>query len=276
MCEKFVLASDLQRIEARFNAHLDPNTVEISKLYAVSGGDNTYVITCQDPHQLQVFKFGMTPFYAKEPMNLLNARAEGDKNSVNDPGYNGSKAIFLKQAFRKPIQFQRCLVIADAYYEWSTQNKPYLVYLRNKKRPFAFAGLYDQWKNPDTKETVFSYTIITTTANPLLQSIGVKRMPVILSRSEEMEWIRASNHLSDVLGLLNAYPYEKMNAYPVSEMATMEGINDPSMLNPIGEKLLSEIKPIPVPREPAKEKHTFLTMEQRIQLSKPYNEAQKK
>ena len=271
MCKKFVLASDLQRIEPRFNAKLGPNIPEISKLSAVSEDDETYVITCQDPHLIQVFKFGMTPFYANTQMNLINARAEGDKNSTDNPDYIGSKAIFLKQPFRKPIQFQRCLVLADAYYEWSSQNKPYLVYLRNKKRPFAFAGLYDEWKNPATKETVFSFTIITTTANPMLQSIGVKRMPVILSRSEEMEWIRASNHLSDVLTFLNAYPYEKMNAYPVSEMINIEGINNPSMLNPTGEKLISEIKPVPVPRESAKEKHPFLTMEQRIQLSKPYN-----
>jgi len=41
MCEKFVLASDLQRIELRFNAKLDPNTPEIPKLYAVSEGDES-------------------------------------------------------------------------------------------------------------------------------------------------------------------------------------------------------------------------------------------
>jgi len=199
MCKKFVLASDLKWIEARFHASLCPNTAEVPKLYAVSEDDETYVITSQDPHKIQVFKFGMTPFFEHEPMNLINARAEGDKNSCNDPGYTGSNAIFLKPAFRKPIQFQRCLVIADAYYEWSDQNKPYLVYLQNKKRPFAFAGLYDQWINPDTKETVFSFAIITITANPLLQSLGVKRMPVILSRSEEIDWIKASNHLSKAL-----------------------------------------------------------------------------
>jgi len=241
MCKKFVLASDLKRIEPRFNAKLGPNTPEIPKLYAAAEGDETYVITSQDPHLIQVFKFGMTPFFAHESMNLINARAEVDKNSRNDSSYNGSNAIFLKPAFRKPIQFHRCLVIADAYYEWDNQNQPYLVFLQNKKRPFAFAGLYNEWENPDTKETIFSFTIITTTANPLLQSIGVKRMPVILSRSEEMEWIRASNHLSDVLNLLNAYPYEKMNAYPVSEKVNWKCNNDLSMVNPAGEKLLQEV-----------------------------------
>ena len=137
-------------------------------------------------------------------------------------------------------------MIADAYYEWSSQNKPYLVYLQNKNRPFAFAGIYDQWQNPDTKETVFSFAIITTTANPLLQSLGVKRMPVLLSRSEEIDWIKASNPLSDVLPLLAAYPYDKMNAHPVSDMINTTGVNGPALLKPIGEKLLKEIITVPL------------------------------
>jgi len=246
MCKKFVLASELQRIETRFNALLGPNTSEVPKHYAVSGGDGTYIITGQDPHLIQVFKFGMTPFYANEPMNLINARAEGDKNSSNDPDYNGSKAIFLQTAFKKPIQSQRCLVIADAYYEWSDQNKPYLVFLQNKSRPFAFAGLYDQWKHPESGEIIYSFTIITTAVNELLHSIGVKRMPVILSRSNETVWLKASNPLSEALRVLVAYPYDRMNAYPVSECVNWKSNNDPSMLNPVGDKLLKEIITVPL------------------------------
>ena len=87
MCKKFVLASDLQRIEPRFNARLGPDIAEIPKHYAVSGGDGTYVITSQEPHLIQVFKFGMTPFFAERPLNLINARAEGDKNGSDNPGY---------------------------------------------------------------------------------------------------------------------------------------------------------------------------------------------
>jgi len=124
-------------------------------------------------------------------------------------------------------------VIADAY-------QPYLVFLPDKNRPFAFAGIYDQWKDPESKEIVTSFAIITTVANSLLQSIGVKRMPVILSRSEETYWVKSSSHLSDALVLLNPYPAENMNAYPVSEMANIPGMNDPSMLNPVGEKLQKE------------------------------------
>ena len=71
-------------------------------------------------------------------------------------------------------------------------------------------------------------------------------MPIILSRSGETEWIKASNPLSEVLRLLSPYPYENMNAYPVSEMVNIPGGNDPSMLNPAGEKLLKEINQAPL------------------------------
>lgn len=137
-------------------------------------------------------------------------------------------------------------MIADVYYEWSGQNNPYLVFLRNKNRPFAFACIYDRWKDTVSKEIVTSFAIITTVANSLLQNIGVKRMPVILSRSEESYWVKSSNHLSDVLVLLNPYPAENMNAYPVSEMVNMEGVNDSTMLNPVGHKLEKEFVPMRV------------------------------
>lgn len=244
MCNKFILVSDLETIENRFNVRLETNILAIPKMFSVSCGDSSYIITSQNQNVIQIFNFGMTPSFSKEPLNLINARAEGDKNLNNDPNYNGSKSIFLKPAFMKQIQSQRCTVIADAYYEWSSQNKPYLVYLQNKNRPFSFAGIYDSWKNPESEEISYSFAIITTTANSLLQSIGVKRMPVILSRSNELQWIKSSKHLSDVLRLLVSYPSEKMNAYPVSDMVSIQGLNDPSMVNPIGEKLLIETSPV--------------------------------
>jgi len=243
MCRKFVIVSSLESIENRFNVRSDPDSAQIEKSYAVSCGDSAYVITTENPNSAALLQFGMTPYFATEPMNLINGRAEGNKNRKNDPFYNGSKSIFLHPAFKKPIQSQRCIVIADAYYEWSGQNKPYLVFLQNKNRPFGFAGIFDTWQNPESKEIVTSFAIITTTANSLLQTIGVKRMPVILSNSDESGWIKSSSHLSDILRLLVAYPSEKMNAFPVSELVNIHGFNDPSMLNPVGEKLITEINP---------------------------------
>ena len=65
MCRKFILVSTLDRVESRFGVRLNQNTIPIAESYCVSGGDSSYVITSEDPHELQVFKFGMTPYWAK-------------------------------------------------------------------------------------------------------------------------------------------------------------------------------------------------------------------
>ena len=56
-------------------------------------------------------------------MYLFNARAEGDRNNENNEFYSGAKGIITKPSFRKPIRSQRCLVIADAFYEGSKKEK---------------------------------------------------------------------------------------------------------------------------------------------------------
>jgi hypothetical protein len=90
--------------------------------------------------------------------------------------YTGSKSIFLKTAFMKPMQAQRCLVIADAYYEWSDKKKPHLVFLQHRNRPFAFARIYDRWQNPVSNDIVTSFAIITTVANSFCSNRSVQNV----------------------------------------------------------------------------------------------------
>jgi putative SOS response-associated peptidase YedK len=164
--------------------------------------------------------FGLTPFWAKKPMYLFNARSEGDRNKENDPNFRGAKDILIKPSFRKPIRSQRCLIPADAFYEGTTTeglSKPFLVFFKNKVRPFAFAGLYDDWKNPETGETIRSFSIITTTANELMQKIPHHRCPIILPQWQEKKWLSERTALTDITDMLKSPEADLMNAYPVAE-----------------------------------------------------------
>ncbi len=241
---KYIIASELKVIEKRFTAKPYIDLIEIPKSFSVKAGDYSYVIT--DDNLIQVFHFGMTPHNASNQLNITTARAEGKKNSNDDPLYNGSKAIFLQPEFKKPIFSQRCIVIADAFYAMS--DKPYLVYLQNKIRPIGLAGVWDSWENPKTKEVIKGFAIITIAANSMLQRIGMKRMPVILPVHYETDWLKNTLTLSKVLSYLVTFPSEKMNAYPVSEMVNMGGVNDISLLRPIGEKLQKEELPATIIR----------------------------
>jgi putative SOS response-associated peptidase YedK len=236
MCGRYVLVDKLQSYEQRFNAVTQQFSVHITlPNYNVVPGALAPVITNDKPNEIQFFRFGLTPFWAKKPMYLINARSEGDHNSDDDPEYRGAKGIISKPSFRKPIRSQRCLVIADYFIEGPRKeklDKPYLVYL--KRRPFAMAGIWDQWVNQETGEIIHSFAIITTTPNRVLQKIQHHRSPVILHESDERKWLDA-DHLATVTSLLEPYDSDEMNAYPISNRIKSPRANDIQLLEPIGE-----------------------------------------
>ena len=241
MCGRFITVSKIKVIEKRFNINID-NPEAFKPNYNLGIGQLAPVITDKDPKRLQFFTFGLTPFWAKKSMYLFNARNEGDNNKQNDPKYSGSKGIILKPAFRKPIRSQRCLVIADAFIEGTTTdglNKPYLVYVRNS-HPFAFAGIWDTWHNPKNNEEINSFSIITTTANELLQKLPHHRMPVIFKPNHEKRWLNPNTPLTDITRMLKALPAESMNAYPITSDIKSPKAEGRELIEPQGERLFKE------------------------------------
>lgn len=87
-------------------------------------------------------------------------------------------------------------MLADGFYEWQwldekgKQKQKYELVLPGEEA-FAFAGLYSDWANPATGETLHTFTILTTAANELLSKIhnSKKRMPVVLSAEGEAAWL---------------------------------------------------------------------------------------
>lgn len=243
MCGRYVVISKLKVIQKRFKA-LPPPDGLFAPMSNISIGDKALVITNEQPDQLQLFQFGMTPSWAKKKMYLFNARSEGDHNKENDPSYTGAMGIISKPAFRTSIRRKRCLIIADAFMEGSKKeklSKPFLIYMREKNRPFAFAGVWDEWINKETGEVSSSYSIITTTANQLLQKIGHHRSPVILDESDEQIWL-SDAPLQDITPLLRPYPSEELNAYPISSSIKNPRDKDFNLLRPIGDRLYPEYK----------------------------------
>lgn len=242
MCGRYVVVSKIKAIEKRFRTSaLDPNLFEPSA--NISIGDFAPVISSDHPQSLQLFQFGLTPSWAKKKMYLFNARSEGDQNKEDDPNYRGAMGITQKPAFRSAIRSKRCLIIADAFIEGSKTdklNKPYLLYMRDKRRPFAFAGIWDSWTDRETGELSNSFAIITTVANSLLQKIGHHRSPVILSEENEKAWINPDLPLAEVSSLLKPYPAEEMNAYPISNTIKNPRIKHLDLLAPLGDRIFQE------------------------------------
>ena len=121
-------------------------------------------------------RWGLIPSWAKDPkigVQCINARAE---------------TISEKPAFRESLQERRCLVPADAFWEWETIGKKKIPwkFAQPDGGEFCMAGLWDRWIV--LGETVETFTIITTSPNGLVSPVH-DRMPVILAPKEAEGWL---------------------------------------------------------------------------------------
>ena len=107
--------------------------------------------------------------------------------------------------------------------------------------PFAFAGLWDSWRDPEG-EIVRSCTIITTAANELLRPVH-ERMPVILPKEMESFWldddVRDTGPLCNVLA---PYPAGAMEVYEVSSLVNRPSNDGPEVVVPAGEEVPPVLK----------------------------------
>lgn len=187
--------------------------------YNVAPTQTLPVITRNSPNRVEMMRWGLIPSWAKEASigsRMINARAE---------------TVAEKPAFRASLRSRRCLVPASGFYEWQRDGNdkvPHFIHLRHEPL-FAFAGLFDVWRDPNG-QTVKSYTILTTGPNALMSSIH-NRMPVILRRADEDEWLNPANtEPQQLLPLLRPYPAESMEAYPVSRMVNSPANDTPDVL----------------------------------------------
>lgn len=224
MCGRFVFTpGNKKKFQERFEFD---NDVKIENRYNFAPGQILPVIIRQSPNQAVPMKWGLVPFWAKDPgigYKMINARAE---------------SIAEKPSFKKAFRSQRCLVPTNGFYEWkrSDGKTPYYIH-RQDKEMLAFAGLYDTWKDAEGKEFQ-TFTIITTTPNKLMAPIH-NRMPVILNRENENTWLKTDEASSQkLLNLLKPAPTEEFEAYPISTRVNKATNDDPSLLTPTEQKSL--------------------------------------
>ena len=171
---------------------------------------------------LVMLRWGLIPSWAKDPKignQCINAKAE---------------TVAEKPSFRSAFKKRRCLVIATGFYEWQVQGRakqPIWIGLRSK-RPFAFAGLWEQWKPPEG-EPLETCTVITTEPNDLMAPIH-NRMPVILSPASYDQWLDLSfQQIEPLKALLRPYPSEELTAYPVSTLVNNPRHDASQCLEPV-------------------------------------------
>jgi putative SOS response-associated peptidase YedK len=170
-----------------------------------------------------LLRWGVVPFWAKDPKmaySTINARAE---------------EVASKPAYREALKKRRCLVPADAFYEWQRLNaktkRPFAFALASGE-PYAFAGLWESWRPREQADAqpLETFTILTTDPNQLMEPVH-NRMPVILEPKDYDRWLAPGDPARPPVDLLRPYPAERMKAWPVSDRVGNVRNNAPDLLD---------------------------------------------
>lgn len=220
MCGRFALYSNVSEIREAFKIQQVRWEPEASYNVAPSQ-EVAVVVNRESGRSLEKMMWGLIPFWAKDDKigsKMINARSE---------------TLSQKPSFKRPFKSQRCLVVANGFYEWTKTERgkvPMFIQLE-PQRLLGLAGLFDVWKSPQGQD-VFSCTIVTTEANDFMQPIH-GRMPLILAKSQEAEWLDpATPDIDGWLRAIGPYPNQEMEAYEVSRLVNSPQNNSMECIQP--------------------------------------------
>ncbi len=228
MCGRFTLAlspeelAQLMALDAALDLELG-----LRPRYNIAPGQEIVAAIQDTPdtdREARTFKWGLVPGWAKDPAvgnRMINARSETAPE---------------KPSFREAYQRRRCLIPAEAFFEWQRrgdQKHPWLFRVLDEPG-FCMAGLWETWR-PAAGDPRHTCAILTTTANDLLRPIH-DRMPVILHRNDYERWLTAQpDATAGLRDLLQPFPAEAMEAWPVDTLVNSPRNDGPECVMPMNE-----------------------------------------
>lgn len=178
---------------------------ELRGSYNIAPTQAAYLIANDQPRQLQRLNWGLVPHWAQDTRSmgkLINARGED---------------IHTRPSFRLAFRRQRCIVLADSFYEWrkdGSQRLPYRIHARDYSL-LAMAGVWDLWEK--NGQSLRTFSIITTIPNNEMSQLH-DRMPVLLqSDSLQQQWLAEGTELAALTALLRPANDGLLQFYRISE-----------------------------------------------------------
>ena len=223
MCGRYRLSRRKQLIEEYFDSA--PWDDDWNPRYNIAPTQPVPVIR-QHPkepvRQLSLMRWGLIPSWAKDgagAASMINARSE---------------TAGTKPAFRDALKSRRCLIPADGFYEWLRTAEPRQPYCFevNDGEMFAFAGLWEGWKNTEG-QWIKTCSILTTIPNAVISPVH-DRMPVILDPDSYDLWLDPGvQDLGEISQLLTPYDANAMSSYPVSTRINHVANDDEECSRPV-------------------------------------------
>ena len=214
------MIGDIGELAGRFE--FDGDWLAFESAYNIAPTQEVLTVVGGETRRAGFMRWGLIPHWTRDPKigaRMINARSE---------------TVVEKPAFRDALRRRRCLVLTDGFYEWQRTGgtkRPMRIVMRSGE-PFAFAGLWSVWRDPDGNR-VPSCAIITTVANDLLSPIH-DRMPVILPREMEDFWLDDSVDDPAALGsVLTPHAGDDMEAYEVSRLVNSVANDGPEVIEAV-------------------------------------------
>jgi putative SOS response-associated peptidase YedK len=192
MCYHKAQTKNVDDLSLYYNAKIDREALQAYQpRYHENGFDflATPIVTAHRPGELRLYSWGLIPYWVKDLANGVKLRTQ-TLNCI-------SEEMFEKSSFKDAAKNgQRCLIPCTGFYEWRWMDEkgkmkiPFHIRLTNQEL-FSLAGLYSKWMDKESGQAFYTYTVLTTSANPLMETIhnSRKRMPVIIPREYERDWL---------------------------------------------------------------------------------------
>jgi putative SOS response-associated peptidase YedK len=229
MCGRFAQPRSAEELARIFHAR--PAIDLPGERFNVAPTDEVAAVVEQRGERVvDAFRWGLVPFFAadrREAARLINARSETAETSP---------------AYRTSFHHRRCIVPADAFYEWRRERDPGTGRVRRSHpfairradgQPLALAGLWAIWRNPDTAERLYTCTILTGAPNELVAPIH-DRMPIVLEPGDWDAWLAAETSVLDLRPMLRPLPAAELAMHPVSPAVNSVRNQGPELLVPTG------------------------------------------
>lgn len=221
MCGRFSLSVSLELLEQAFEV---TGLSGHAPRYNIAPSQPVAVIRRLAPgsaRRWDMLSWGLLPSWAKDAKasRPINARAD---------------TVAEKPTFRAAFRQRRCLVPADAFFEWQTQGsqkQPYCFRMADRGL-FALGGLWERWQGPD-EQIIETFSLLTTEPNELVATVH-DRMPVIVRPADYERWLDpALGEPAAIMGMIGPFPARAMIAYPVDPRVGSPSFDAPECLAPI-------------------------------------------
>ena len=221
MCGRFTITVTFDQLQTYVQQRYQIDAIQqeliLPRYNVAPGTDIISVIYDGKQHRIGLLKWGFIPEFSKDQkVKIINAKAE---------------TLFEKPVFKQAALTRRCVILADGFYEWQAGKEKQPMRIMTDGGLFAIAGIWNTYidQQGNKQHTV---ALITTTAREELQAIH-DRMPVILTKESEAQWLNVQlQDAKRLQTLLQPYPYP-MSAYPVSKKINKADYQDADAIVPI-------------------------------------------